>query len=52
MNALVTDAVDVINRVDLKVIDLIQRNKTVVLEAAGTQHFTDSDVHRHGAVQR
>jgi peptide/nickel transport system substrate-binding protein len=41
MNALVTDAVDVINRVDLKVIDLIQRNKAIVLEeSTGTQHFT------------
>jgi peptide/nickel transport system substrate-binding protein len=41
MNALVTNAVDVINRVDLKVVELIQRNKSIVLEeTTGTQHFT------------
>ena len=41
MNALVTNAVDVINRVDLKVVELLQRNKTIVLEeTTGTQHFT------------
>ena len=32
MNALVTGAVDAINRVDLKTIDFLQRNKSIALE--------------------
>ena len=41
MNALATGAVDAINRVDLKVVDFLQRSKSIVLEeTTGTQHFT------------
>jgi len=41
MNALVTGAVDVINRVDLKIIEFLKRDKTIALEeTTGTQHFT------------
>jgi peptide/nickel transport system substrate-binding protein len=41
MNALVTGAVDVINRVDLKIINFLARNNAIALEeTTGTQHFT------------
>ena len=41
MNAIVTDAVDAINRVDLKVVEFLRRNKAIVIEeVTGTQQFT------------
>jgi peptide/nickel transport system substrate-binding protein len=41
MNAIVTGEVDVIGRVDIKTLALLQRNKDVVIEeTTGTQHFT------------
>jgi len=41
MNAIVTGEVDAINRVDLKALNFIQRNKDIVIEeVTGTQHFT------------
>ena len=40
-NALVTDEVDVINRVDLKTAHLLARNKNVeIFEVTGNQHFS------------
>ncbi|MBI3706392.1 MAG: ABC transporter substrate-binding protein [Proteobacteria bacterium] len=41
MNAIVTGEVDVIGRVDIKTLALLQRNKDIVIEeVTGTQHYT------------
>ncbi len=41
MNALVTGQVDAIGRADLKTLQLLQRNKDIVVEeVTGTQHYT------------
>ena len=41
INAVTTGQVDAINRVDLKTVDLLSRNKDIVIEeVTGTQHFT------------
>ena len=40
-NALMTGAVDAIDRVDVKAVDLLKRNPNLVIESvAGTQHYT------------
>ena len=40
-NALMTGAVDAIDRVDVKTVDLLKRNPNIVIESvAGTQHYT------------
>uniref|UniRef100_UPI0035632D0E ABC transporter substrate-binding protein n=1 Tax=Marinobacter sp. TaxID=50741 RepID=UPI0035632D0E len=57
VNALMTGEVDVINRVDLKTISLLKRNRQIVIEETkGAQHYTfpmlcDSDVFKNNDVR-